>query len=170
MIRFPALAAAVFVALCAVVLAGCGTCVAKGDKVEVTIMSTPTLNDAGQGAQHVRFQAWAVRDPALFAKIAAERPEELAAGQNAERFAELGKVIDAGEWIKPASTRSGTIEIAEDKLYTHVGLIALYTSGAKTALVPLTCNDGEAGYSVKKPIHFVRFTMDDRGVAPTPTK
>jgi len=141
--------------------------VAKGDRVEVTITSTPTLNDTGQGAQHVRFQAWAVRDAALFAKMAAERPDELAAAQNAEKFPLLGKVIDAGEWIKPASNRSGTIEITEDKLYTHVGVIALYTTGARTALIPLTCGDADPGYSVKKPVHFVKFTLDDHGVGPT---
>jgi hypothetical protein len=166
MIRYAARLAAVLAVASSAVLAGCGTCVAKGDRVEVTVMSTATLNDTGQGAQHVRFQTWAVRDAELFTKMAAERPDELADAQNAEKFPQLGKVIDAGEWIKPASKRSGTIEITEDKLYTHVGLIALYTGGARTALIPLTCGDADPGYSVKKPIHFVRFSMDDRGVGP----
>jgi hypothetical protein len=166
MIRSAARLVAALAVSASAALAGCGTCVAKGDRVEVTVSSTQTLNDTGQGAQHVRFQAWAVRDAALFAKMAAERPEELASAQNADRFPQLGKVIDAGEWIKPSSVRSGTIEVTDDKLYTHVGLIALYTSGAKTALIPLTCGDSDPGYSVKKPVHFVKFTMDDRGIGP----
>ena len=94
------------------------------------------------------------------------RPDELASAGNADRFPLLGKVVDAGEWIKPSSAKSGTIEIADDNQYTHVGLIALYTAGAKTALIPLTCTDKEPGYGVEKPVHTVRFSMDDRGVGP----
>jgi hypothetical protein len=165
--RVARLFALALAAVAAPLAAGCGsTCVAKGDRVEVNVVSTPDLNDSGQGAQHVRFQTWAVRDAALFARMAAERPEELASAANAERFPQLGKGIDAGEWMKPASTHSGAIEVGDDKQYGFVGLIALYTLGAKTAIVPLSCNDGEPGYKVKKPVHTVRFTMDDKGVAP----
>ncbi len=149
-------------------LAGCGsTCVAKGDRVEVSVASTDRLNNSGQGAQHVRFQAWAVRDAVLFAKMASERPDDLASAQNSEKFPQLGKAFDLGEWMKPASERSGTLDVGEDSLYTHVGLIALYTRGTRTAIVPIDCASGRPEYKVTKPVHAVRFTMDETNVGPS---
>jgi predicted component of type VI protein secretion system len=167
MIRQAAWLGALALVLLTAGLAGCGsTCVAKGDRVEVTVASTASLNDSGQGAQHVRFQVWAVKDAQLFAKMAAERPDELANAQNADRFPQLGKAIDSGEWIKPASSRSGTVEVTDDAQFTHVGIIALYTTGARTALIPLSCQSSDPGYGVKKPVHSVRFSMDEKGVGP----
>jgi hypothetical protein len=162
--RMAALAAATLLAG----LAGCGSpCVAKGDRVDVTIVSSATLNDVGQGPQHVRYQVWAVRDAALFARMAAERPEELANRDNAEKFPQLGKGIDSGEWMKPASQHSGAVDVADDNGFTHVGVIALYATGARTSLIALSCKNSDPGYGVAKPVHSVRFTMDTKSVGPT---
>ncbi|MCE9637031.1 MAG: hypothetical protein K8T90_15105 [Planctomycetes bacterium] len=150
-------------------LAGCSSpCVAKEDRLVVDLLSAPTLNDAGVGPQHVRFQVWAVRDKAMFESA---RADALAESEGVEAFERqgMGRVfVTDSSWIKPASTRRVVLRVDEDSQYTHVGIAVLYPE-ARKILVPLDCAK-HAGYTPGRPDHSVVFTLGTQTVEPGTTR
>lgn len=145
--------------------AGCGSpCVAKDDRIVVDVLSAATLNDAGAGPQHVRFQVWAVRDRAMFESA---RAEALAEAESVETFERqgLGRVfVTDSNWIKPSSTRRVVLRVDEDQQYTHVGIAVLYPE-ARKILIPVDC-DRHPGYTPGRPEHGVVFTLGTQTVEP----
>ena len=146
-------------------LAGCGSpCIAKDDRLVVDVLSSASLNDAGAGPQHVRFQVWAVRDKAMFASA---RAEALAESEGVETFERqgLGKVfVTDSSWIKPSSTRRVVLRVDEDSQFTHVGIAVLYPE-ARKVLIPVDCAK-HPGYTAGRPDHTVTFSLGTQTVEP----
>jgi len=147
-------------------LAGCGTCVAKSDRIVVDVVSAPDLNDVGGGPQHVRFQVWAVRDQKMFD---AARTETLAEAEGVATFERqgLGKVfVTDNSYIKPGSSRQLVLLVGEDKEFTHVGIAVLFPD-AKKVVGALDCSE-RAGYKVEKPDHKLTFNLGRQSVEAAP--
>ena len=152
------LAAASLAALLAAGLAGCGsTCVAKGDRIVVDVVSGADLNDTGAGPQTVRYQVWAVRDRTMFD---AARAEALASAEGVGTFERQGlgrAFVSDSNWIKPADRLSVVGLVDDDNQFAYVGIAVLFPTPQK-AIVALDCSSHD-GYTVVKPEHHVVFTL-----------
>ena len=154
------------VAAGALPLAGCGTCVAKSDRIVVDVVSAPDLNDTGSGPQHVRFQVWAVRDKQMFEGA---RAETLAEAEGVATFEKqgLGKVfVTDSAYIQPGSSRQLVLLVAEDEEFKHVGIAVLFEH-ARKVVGPLDCTE-RPGYKVEKPDHKLTFHLGRQSVEPAP--
>jgi predicted component of type VI protein secretion system len=143
-------------------LPGCGSCVAKSDRIVVDVVSSADLNDMGSGPQHVRFQVWAVRDRQMFDGA---RTEALAEADGVATFERqgLGKAfVTDSSWIKPGSSRQLVLKVDEDEEFTHVGIAVLYPESKKVAGA-LDCTE-RPGYSVAKPDHKLTFSLGKQSI------
>ena len=149
------LGALAMVGVLAVATTACGSaCVAPGGRIRVEINAAPNLNDAGQGAQHVRYQVWAVQDPAMYENADAAT---LATDKSLQEEG-MGQVFaNTKPWIKPGTSRKLAISIASEAQFSHVAIAVAYPVASKT-IVALDCGE-HAGYAEEDGIHDVTFTL-----------
>ena len=155
MTKFTGLVAALAVGAMLAMTTGCGSaCVAPGGRIRVDIKASPDMNNTGQGAQHVRYQVWAVQDVAMYENADAAS----LAKDKAPQEEGMGQVFaNTKAWIKPGTSRKLAIAVASENQFSHVAIAVAYPEASK-ALIPLDCGE-HAGYAEEDGVHTVTFTL-----------